>query len=85
MIKIKVKFTLEQATKAQRGSRGVALLFFNLGAGWGCVVNATPRPIYPRKETWYPSYIRLDGPQGRSAQTWKMAPHRESIPGPSSP
>jgi hypothetical protein len=26
-VKIKVKFTLEQATKAQRGSRGTALLF----------------------------------------------------------
>ena len=26
-IKVKVKFTLEQATKAQRGSRGIALLF----------------------------------------------------------
>jgi len=25
--KVKVKFTLEQATKAQRGSRGIALLF----------------------------------------------------------
>jgi hypothetical protein len=25
--KVKVKFTLEQAMKAQRGSRGVALLF----------------------------------------------------------
>ena len=25
-VKVKVKFTLEQATKAQRGSRGVALL-----------------------------------------------------------
>jgi hypothetical protein len=24
---VKVKFTLEQATKAQRGSRGIALLF----------------------------------------------------------
>jgi hypothetical protein len=27
MINVKVKFTLEQATKAQRGSRGIALLF----------------------------------------------------------
>jgi len=27
LIKVKVKFTLEQATKAQRGSRGIALLF----------------------------------------------------------
>jgi hypothetical protein len=26
-LKVKVKFTLEQATKAQRGSRGIALLF----------------------------------------------------------
>jgi hypothetical protein len=26
-IKVNVKFTLEQATKAQRGSRGIALLF----------------------------------------------------------
>jgi hypothetical protein len=25
MVKVKVQFTLEQATKAQRGSRGVAL------------------------------------------------------------
>jgi hypothetical protein len=26
-VKVKVKFTLEQATKAQRESRGIALLF----------------------------------------------------------
>jgi hypothetical protein len=26
-VKVKVKATLEQATKAQRGSRGIALLF----------------------------------------------------------
>jgi hypothetical protein len=26
-VKVKVKFSLEQATKAQRGSRGIALLF----------------------------------------------------------
>jgi tyrosine-protein phosphatase YwqE len=26
-VKVKVKFTLEQATKTQRGSRGAALLF----------------------------------------------------------
>jgi len=42
---IKVKFTLQQATKAHMGSRGLALLFFNLGARWGWVVNATPRPL----------------------------------------
>jgi hypothetical protein len=27
VVKVKVKFTLEQATKAQRGNRGIALLF----------------------------------------------------------
>jgi len=27
VLKIKFKFTLEQATKVQRGSRGIALLF----------------------------------------------------------
>jgi hypothetical protein len=27
VVKVKVKFTLEQATKAQKGSRGIALLF----------------------------------------------------------
>jgi catalase len=47
--KVKVNFTLEQAMKAQRGSRGIALLFFNLGARWGWVVNATPRPFYPEE------------------------------------
>jgi hypothetical protein len=26
-VKVKVMFTLQQATKAQRGSRGIALLF----------------------------------------------------------
>jgi hypothetical protein len=32
-VKLKVKFTLEKATKAQTGSRGIALYFpFNLGA-----------------------------------------------------
>jgi hypothetical protein len=33
-VRVKVKFTREQATKVQRGSRGIALLF-NLGARWG--------------------------------------------------
>jgi len=45
-VKVKVKFTLEKSTKAQRGRRGIAQ-FFNLGARWGWVVNATPRPLYP--------------------------------------
>jgi len=41
-------FTLEQARKAQRGSRGIAHSLFNLGTIRGCVVNATPWSLYPR-------------------------------------
>ena len=47
MEKVKVKFTLEQAMNAPRGNRGIAVLFLNLGAWMGWVVNATPRPLYP--------------------------------------
>jgi hypothetical protein len=66
--KVKVKFILEQATKAQRGSRGISLLF-NLGARWRWVVNATPRPLYPRERDW-----RLGGPQGRYGRVRKISP-----------
>jgi hypothetical protein len=34
-VKVKVKFTLEQATKAQRGSKGKFYSFFNLGTRLG--------------------------------------------------
>jgi len=47
LISAKVKFVLEQYTRAQRRSKGIALLFLNLGARCGRVVNATPRPLYP--------------------------------------
>ena len=48
-MKVKVKFTLEQATKAQRGGIEVSLYsFFNLGASRGWVVNTTPRPLCPQ-------------------------------------
>jgi hypothetical protein len=33
--KVKAKFSKKQATKAQRGSRCIALLFLQLGARWG--------------------------------------------------
>jgi hypothetical protein len=35
--------------KAQWGSKGIELLFFNLGTGWRWVVNATLHPLYPRE------------------------------------
>jgi hypothetical protein len=43
-----IKFSLDVVIKAQRRSRGIALLF-NLGAKWWWVVNVTSRPLCPRE------------------------------------
>jgi hypothetical protein len=55
---VKVKFTLEEATKAQWGSRGIALIF-NLGATWGGW--STPRPgrFTPGKDPGTPCIRKL--------------------------
>jgi hypothetical protein len=85
-VKVKVKFTLEQATKAQRGSKGIQLYsFFNLGTRWRWVVNATPWPLYPRERIgtlvweagWAPGLVWTGAEN--------LAVHRDSIPGPSNP
>jgi hypothetical protein len=41
---------------------------------WEWEVNATPRPLYPGTETWYPLYRRPGGPQGRSRRMRKISP-----------
>ena len=58
----KLKFKLEQATKAQKKLYS----FFNFGARWRLVVNATPRSLYPPplRKTQYPLYRRLGGVPG---------------------
>jgi hypothetical protein len=38
------------------------------------IVDATPRPFYPVKETRYPLYRRLGGPQGRSGRAREISP-----------
>ena len=52
--------------------------------GW--VVNAAPRPLYPREKDLEP-IVREDewdsGPVWTGAEN--LTPHRDSIPGPSSP
>jgi hypothetical protein len=71
--------------KAQRGSRGIALLFLNLGARGGWVVYATPWPLYPRER---PDTHCIGGWMGLRAgldRSGKCRLHRDSIPGPSSP
>jgi hypothetical protein len=51
----------------------ISTLFFNLGARWGWVLNATTRPLPPGK-TQYPFYRRLGGPQGLSGRVHKISP-----------
>ena len=46
---------------------------------------SSPGSTLPLAKTRYPLYTRLGGPQGRSGQVRKISPHRDSIPGPSSP
>jgi hypothetical protein len=48
IVKVKVKFAPEEDTRAQSRRRH-PYYFFNLGARWGWVVNATPRPLYSRE------------------------------------
>ena len=52
---VKVKCPPEQATKAEKGSRGVALIL-NLGARCGWAVSGTPWPLYPPGHTRYLFY-----------------------------
>jgi hypothetical protein len=44
-----------------------------------------PRHIYPGKDTRYPVYRRLGGPQGPYGRMRKISLHRVSISEPSSP
>ena len=84
-VKVKVKFTLEQVMQAQRVSRSIALSFFNLCAKWGWVVNATPQLLYPQERA---GTYRIGGWVGLRAgldSCGKYHPHRDLIPGPSSP
>ena len=83
---MQVGFTLSQATKALRESRGIALLYFRplhqKGVRGQCRAPAAP---YPRER---PGTHCTGGWVGlRAGLDWcgKSRPHRYSIPGPSSP
>jgi hypothetical protein len=69
-VTVKVKVTPEQATKSEKGSRGIARPY--LGARWG--EWSTPRSgrFNPGKETRYPLHERFGGPQVRSGRVWKI-------------
>jgi hypothetical protein len=81
----KVKFILEQAMKAQSGSRAIVYSFFNLSARLGWVVNTMPWPLYPLAKGPVPTVqeggrASLDG-----CRKCHHHHHQDSIPGPSSP
>ena len=72
-VKVKVKFTLEQATKAQSGSRCITVLFLQPRLQMGRVVSATPLPIYPLGKIRYPLCRRLGGPQDQFGRVRKLS------------
>ena len=69
-VKVKVQFTLEQATKAQKGSSSTLSLTSALGGVGGH--RHAPAALPPGKETRYALYSRLGGPQGRSGRVRKI-------------
>ena len=71
---VRLGFALQQATRAQRGSRGIALLFHDLGTRWRWVVSVTPQQPLPPGKTRQPLYRRLVGTQGRYGQMQKISP-----------
>ena len=86
-INVRVKFTLEQDTKAQRGSRGIAL-FFNLGARWGLGIGGqhhAPAALPPGKRPGTYCKGGWVGPRAGLDRCGKFGFHRDSIPRLSSP
>jgi hypothetical protein len=82
---VKVKFTLEQATKAQRGSRVIALLLLSpqekVGVGGQCHATAATPP----GKTQFPCIGGWVDPRGSLDGCGKSRTHWYSIPEPSSP
>jgi hypothetical protein len=75
---VKVKITLEQATKTQRGSRGTTR------CGWGGQHQA-PAALPPGKRPGTHCIGGWVGPRAGLDGCGKSRPHRDSIPGPSTP
>ena len=86
IVKVKVKFPLEQAIKAQRGSRGIAILFLLTLAldGGGCPTPYRGRFIQGKRLSAH----RTEGWAGLEAAVdryGKSRPHRSSSSGESTP
>jgi len=76
--KVRVQFILQQATKAQRGEyRYSSTLSLNSAVDAGWLSTVRPGRFTPGKETRYPLYWRLGGPQGRSGRVRRISPYTE--------
>ena len=71
--KVKVKTTLENAMEAQRGSRGIGVLF-NFDARWGGWLSAPCPGLFTPGKTRCPLYSRLGEPKKRSGEVRKISP-----------
>jgi hypothetical protein len=65
--------------RAQRGSRGLAILFLDLGARRGWVVSTTPQRLYPREKPDTYCAGGWVGPRAGLDVCEKSRPHRDSI------
>jgi hypothetical protein len=81
----KVKFSRYRSEQAQRVDRGIALSFLDPGARRGWMVSTTSRPLYPRERPGTQYTGGWVGPRAGLDVCEKSRPHRDSIPGPSSP
>jgi hypothetical protein len=80
-----VRLTYNRPRRAQMGSRRIALLILDLGARRGWVVSTTPRPLYPWEKPGTHCTGGWVGPRAGLDVCEKSRPHRDLIPGPSSP
>jgi hypothetical protein len=82
IVKVKVP---RNRPEGPEGGRGIALLFLDLCARRGWVVSTTPRPLYPRERPGIHCTEGWVGPRAGLDVCEKSHPHRDSIPGLSSP
>jgi len=71
-IKLVVKFTLEEATKVQRGCRGISLSLTSALDGVGGQRHIPT--VLPPEKTRYPLYRGLGELRGRSGKVRKISP-----------
>jgi hypothetical protein len=85
IVKSKIKFILYRPTRAWKGSRGIALLFLDLSAKRGVGSQHLAPAALPPRKTRYPLYRMWVGPRAGLDVCEKSRPHRDWVPGPSSP